>query len=392
MSGGHAPLAPSSAPVWGHCSGSVLAAQQSPSIETQATREGTAAHWVGSECLEKAIEVGSGFPLCSDWVGKVAPNGVVISPEMTDAAQVYVSDVLTVANEHGALRSLLIEHKVRMPSIHAQNYGTLDCGLVLPNIRTIYLWDYKHGHGLVEAFANLQGVDYLEGLCEEFGINGHDDQTIRVIVRIAQPRCYQGDGPVSEWSCMLSDIRPYVNQLTAKAHEAFTNPTLTSGTHCRYCPALINCSAVRGSHYRMFDYVESPFVIDDMAGADLAVERSILGQGIKIAQARLDAIDEQLHHDICNGDTSSGLTLQAGQGRLKWTAPAQEVIALGTMFGLDVAKKEAITPTQAIALAPPETRTVFEQAINLIANRPSSGVKLVKIENSRNAKAFAKRK
>lgn len=391
MNGGHAPLAPSSAPVWGFCSGSVLATQQSPNIETQATREGNAAHWIGSECLAEWRHSNGRAAMCSEWVGKTAPNGVVIDKEMADAVQVYVSDVLHVANQHGALRGMVIEQAVSMPHIHPQNYGTLDCAIPVFEANTIYLWDYKHGHGAVEAEGNLQLIDYAAGLSQMFGIDGHADQSIKLVLRVVQPRCFDGRGPVKEWSGMLSDIRPYVNQLTAKANEAFTNPTLTSGPHCRYCPALLPCSASRNAAYRMFDYVESPFVIDDMTGPDLAVERSILEKGIKIAKARLDAVEEQIRHDVANGDSSSGLTLEATSGNLGWTVEFDQIIGLGSMFGLDLDKKQPLTPTQAIALAPPESREAFEKAVNSMAKRPSRGVKLVDIKNSRNALAFQKK-
>lgn len=391
MSFSHAILAPSFAPVWGHCSGAVQAALQHPQGDTQYTLEGTAAHWVGSECLESFKDPNGAASMCSEWLGKTAPNGVVITQEMTDAAQVYVSDVLTVANEFGGLRQLLIEHRVAMPHIHKDNWGTLDCALVVFHNNKIYLWDYKHGHGLVEAEGNLQLVNYLSGLAGQLGIDGDADQAIDFEVRVVQPRCYQGDGPVSVWRGKLSDIRPYVNQLTHQAHEAMTAPKLTSGTHCRYCPAILNCPAVRKANYRMFDYVQQPFELDELSGPDLAFERELLTNNVKIAQARIDAITELVTHQIAQGDNSAGLTLESKLGAAKWVSDWRDVIAFGSMFGVDLRKPDCITPTQAVASVPVEMRETFEQAMQAHTRKKPGTPKLINIKDSRTAKAFRKR-
>jgi hypothetical protein len=88
----HARLAPSSAPVWGRCTGSVVAAQALPQGETDATRNGSAAHWVGEQCLD-SWSSGRGAGI-ADWVGQIAPNGVVIDESHAAGAAVYVNDVI----------------------------------------------------------------------------------------------------------------------------------------------------------------------------------------------------------------------------------------------------------------------------------------------------------
>ena len=106
----HAPLLPpSSAGQWGNCSGSAIAQASVPNVETEANRIGTATHWVGESTLAVWKVDRSGKLLCSDFIGKAAPNGVVIDRDMAEGAQVYVDDVLQVAQKHGGLRALLIE-------------------------------------------------------------------------------------------------------------------------------------------------------------------------------------------------------------------------------------------------------------------------------------------
>lgn len=387
----HSTLAPSFAPVWGHCSGAVAVNAAAPEQYSPETAEGTAAHWVASECLKLWQEPGAGAPPASYWIGEAgAPGGIVIDEEITEAVQVYVSDVLKVAQEHGALRQLLIEHKVHAPQIHADNWGTLDCALWLPDKGLLYLWDYKHGHRLNSAVGNLQLVDYIAGLIAELNINGHDDQHITAVLRIVQPRCYHSPtGPVSEWRVTLSDLRGYFNTLHNQAAEAYSKPTLTTGLHCRDCPGVGRCSAARMAGYSLVDYVRQPFAIDTMTAADLATERAILSRGLKAAQARLEAIEDDLTHRLKAGDSAgTGLSLQSSQGRRAWSVPPPVVLTMARQFGFDASKPDVITPTQFVKAAPAAMQTAVQQAVNAISHRPPGALKLVDAADCRTALAF----
>ena len=391
MSGQHAVLAPSSAPQWGHCSGSVMANMNTPDLDSEESLKGTAVHWVGEECLRAWRERGNGGPFCWDWVGKQDPNGVVIDEEMAEGAQIFVDDVLQVALENNAVGQMLIEHRVHMPQIHEQNWGTLDCCIPLFDKGIIYLWDYKNGHRENRAKDNLQLIDYMAGLINEFGINGHQDQRIRVVMRIVQPFCYKTDGPVDEWSFMLSDLRGYFNQLNAKAHEALTSPSLSTGVWCRDCKAIRHCKAARMANYNLIDYVNEPYEMDTMDGETLSVERKILTNGLISAKARLEAIEDELSHRISNGATDTGLALQSKAGNLAWSIPPEQAIALADQFQGKIAKNDVLTPTQAKARVPRELRQQFEQVMATVTRRPSGGLKLVDADDTIGARAFKRK-
>lgn len=381
----HAILAPSSAPVWGYCSGSIIAAQAAPSPETEQTRNGTAAHWLAAVCLMNWKTGGEHNPRA--FIGTVCPeNGVVVDALIAEGAEVYVTDVIgTLGLIQGGREALVVEFRVHMPRIHEQNWGTLDASARLPGL--IYIWDYKHGHAKVEAFENLQLVDYLEGLREYHGINGHEDQYTRVIARVVQPFAYDPQGPVSEWAFTLCDIRAFVNRLHAKAHEALTAPTLTSGKHCRYCPARGRCPALRAAVYNLIDLVDSPLAFDSMTGADLATEREILLRGQTMLKARLEAIEDDLTHRVKSGDASCGLALDSVPGRLKWTVDPSQAIAAVGLLGIDISKTDCDTPTQARAKVPAEMRPHYDTAVKAITKR-SAALKLVDATNTLAARVF----
>lgn len=389
----HATLAPSSAPIWGNCAGSVKAQQGRPNPETPQSREGTAAHWVMAEVLLNFTGRQSGPLICDDYVGKTAPNGVVIDDKMAQGAQVIVDDVLKVCQQHGALQSLLIEQRVAMPRIHPENWGTLDVSLYLPAIGWLFVWDYKHGHRPVEAEANEQLIDYVEGLTEMHRIDGATDQATTVCIRIVQPFAYSANGPIDEWVVRLSDLRGAFNLLSAKAYEAMSDaPTMSAGLWCRDCLAVRDCAVGRKYVYGLIDTVNAPFAIDSMTSADLAAERLILREGFGVLKARLEAIEEDLYYRITQGDVTSGLVLETKPGNLEFTVPEPQAAAFAMQFGVDISKPGVMTPTQSIAKAPKEIRPIFEQAIKAITRRPAGALNLIPAKDSKTMRAFQPRK
>ncbi len=388
----HAPLAPSFAPVWGNCSGAPRASAGIPNLETEESRTGTAVHWVIAQVLSAFKGELEGPLVCSAYLGAVAENGVVIDEDMVEGAQVMVDDVLEVLQEHGAVQKLLVEHRVHMPTIHPYaNWGTLDAAVPLPDKHLIYLWDYKNGHGENSPVDNFQLINYLEGLKVELGINGFEEQKYTVVFRIVHPFYYGGNGPVSEWRVKMTDLRGYINRLHTKAHEVETGGTLTTGRHCRHCPANIKCAARRKADSNFIDFANQPYQMDEMASHDLAVTRRILEDGIAVAKSRLKAVEDQLKEHIAGGDHSGGLTVETTYGHLKWNGTPEEAAIFTGYFGFDIKKIGCLTPTQAIQKAPKEIRSAYKEALKTMATRSVSGRKLINAQDSKTARAFKRK-
>lgn len=393
MSGQHALYAPSSFGETAHCSGSVLAKQAVPDQETQATREGEASHWVVGECLTEWKKIDAPIALTCDWIGKAAPNGVIIDQEMADGADVMVTEVLAICNKYGGLRCLLVEHRVQMTAIHPTNcWGTLDVAIDLRHLGKLFLFDYKYGHAQVEAKLNYQLIGYSQGLKELWGINGIDDQNIDVHMRIVQPRCYRQSGPVSKWDVKWCDLRGEVNLLAAQVHEAETNPQMCAGEHCRYCPAIIKCAAARQGGYQLIDYVKVPYEIEQYSDSDLATERMILESGYALLKSRLEAVNDELEYRVSNGATETGFIMQSGQGNLKYTVLPAQAAAFAMQLGVDISKDAVLTPTQTIAKTPVDKRPLIKEALKAITKRDATGLKLVPASESRTARAFQRSK
>lgn len=395
MSGQHALFAPSAGPQWGYCSGSILANQAVPDQETQSTREGDAAHWVVAECLVAWRDGhGGDLGLPAFYLGKTAPNGVVIDGEITDSAEVMVNDVLDVCQQHGALRDLLVEYRVHMPRVHkTECWGRLDVGLDLRRIGLVYEWDFKHGHGRVDAFENFQLSLYALGLRNLWGETEVDNAQLEAHLRVVQPRCYRSSGPVDEWVTDFSALVWIGNKLAAQAHEAENSPRMRAGKHCRYCPARgQHCAAAKRAGYRWVDYAKAPYEIETMDDSDLATERTLVLEGLVLLKARLGALEDDLQQRVSDGATGTGLALEAGRGNLNWTVPPAQAAAFAAQLGVDISKEAVLTPTQAIAKTPVDKRPLLKQALKAVAKRDATGLKLVPAGDSRTARAFQRRK
>lgn len=391
MAGDHSILAPSAAPIWGHCSGSVQVMAAVPDTWTPESEEGTAAHWVASECLAMWAEPGEKMPVANFWLGQQAPNGVIIDEDIAEAVQVYVDHIVKLAQQHGALRSMRIEHRVHAPQIHPELWGTSDFCLWLPDSGTLIIRDYKHGHRLCRAEGNLQLVAYAAGMLAELNINGYQDQHVTVDLGIVQPRCYHSPaGPISTWRTTLADLRGYFNQLEHQAAEAFSaSPKLSTGEHCRDCPGVLSCRAARMASYSLADYVRQPFAMDSMTAEELATERAILEPAVSAARARLEAAEADLRHRITSGQGGKcGLTVESTPGRAKWGVPDDTVRLLGQQFGVDAMRETPVTPAQFVKAVPAPMRAAAEQVVKQMAPRPAGALKLVDAADSRTARAF----
>lgn len=382
----HAMLAPSAAPIWGICSGSVAARQAFPSLDSEASAEGTAAHWLAAEVLRSYQTSDVRDEL--SFVGKVAENGVTVTEEMAEAVGHYVVDVLKVANKHGGLQSLRIEQRVAIDRVHPDNWGTFDCSLAVTAENgqiTLYVWDYKHGHGKVYAASNDQIIEYATGIIDTAGWS---DLDVVVVSRIVQPRCFDGSGNVDEWVVRASDLRADVNRLHAQAHEAFAAPRFTAGRHCKHCEAIVTCDAAKRYGYELIDRCDGPVLLDAFDGAALAVEREIIRSGLKVVQNRLEAVEAEIVHRLGQGEAVGNLRYSAKPGALAWNVEPPVALAMASAFNIDAAKSAVMTPTQVIAAAPKEIRPAVEQSVKAVASRKSGRATINNADDTTTYRSF----
>lgn len=372
----HARLAPSSADKRVGCPGSLLMEEMYGSdVETDEMREGTAAHWV---LLEMAREQ----PVCE---GLLAPNGVMVTEEMIDGAQMILDDVDERLRPYpDASLGLTYEQRVDCTHIHEDNWGTPDIWGYVAEDGQIFIWDFKFGHRFVPA-DSWQLINYAAGIIRQIGLNGHQDQYTKVTFIIVQPRYYHGS-PVRSWSCMASDLRGMFNTLITTYNEATgPSPKLRTGEWCADCSARHKCEALHKATASAVDYIDSVGDVD-YDDHSLGTEMVILESAIDRCTARLKALKVDAEARIAEGRAVHLYHVTPTYGRQKWTAPIDEVLFTGELYGAKLSKPtQAVTPKQAIAAG------VDAEVVNSMSETPRTGYTVVRRGKSIAYMAFNKK-
>lgn len=328
--------------------------------------EGTAMHWV-AQCIAEKRPV-----FCGE--GAVAPNGVTITEELLDAAELYVSVL------HGyEMMPWRIEEQLAAPSIHPKCGGTPDAyghDLFEP---LVVVADLKGGFVPVEVFPNWQLIGYARAILDA---NAWFDPDLIFEFVIIQPRAYHPDGAVRKCRVSIRDLFPYFDRLRNEAHAAIGDSAIAvSGSQCDNCNARTGCSVAHASAARAMEVSGEPD-IHDLPPAALEYEMLRLEDAARMIEARLTGLQAQATHMLRNGKSLKHYAMESGPGRVKWTDEAA-AIAMADLLGIDIRKPaKAITPLQASNQLPKDFIAPYSQ-------RMRGEVKLVRFDSNAAVKAFS---
>lgn len=364
MSAGHSVLPPSGAAAWRHCAMWPTMNQQFPQGDTPETLEGNAAHWVAWEML-------AGRPIAE---GDVAPNGAIVTAEMLDGGELLVD---TIRTRTGAgCTGWHIEERVGISVIHPECWGTPDAWAYMRDAGVLEVIDYKFGHRFVDEFENEQGVAYIAGIIDVLanwlGMGpGWLDQRLTVNFTIVQPRCFYRGAPVRTWTARTSDLRGLVNALTAAAAAALApNPTATTNPECRNCPGRIACPALQKGAYADAEYAVQSTPVQ-LPAAAASLELRMLERALERLESRVDGLREVVAAYAKQGQPVPFHRLEQTEGRRIWNIPAPQVVAMGQLMGVDLAKPATLTPSQA------KSAGIDESVIKAYSTTQPGKIKLV---------------
>lgn len=351
MTKAHAPIAPSGAAQLVQCPGSLRMQAKYPEGEQdEAAAEGEAAHWVLEQMMAGHVPA----------EGSPTPNARVVTDAMLDGADVAIEQVLADLQPFGmGLEDVAVEQPVNIPRVHADCWGTPDLRAWVPGnkhpqgIPTLYVWDYKFGHRHVDVFENLQLVAYAVGALEATRLQ---DSQAQCVLGIIQPRAFHKDGPCRWWKVKMDQLRALVNIYSNAAHEALgDNPRVQTGPGCRDCRARHACPTLQTAGYSLVEMAGRAQVLEMPAEA-MGLELATITDAIARLTARQTGLQEQVEATIRAGKRVPGWRVEHGLGRTTWKRPAAEVIQLGAVMGLNLAKPPAaVTPRQAKLAGLPET-------------------------------------
>jgi hypothetical protein len=298
----------------------------------------------------KALYNESGIPTRELTVDAV---NSVYTDEENECIDLTVDHVLQNVQDYG-ITSIYCEELVKIQSVHEKAFGTPDMWGYSPPKCTIHIWDYKHGHGIVEAFENWQCLMYAIGLFKSFQCDEQTKQSMLINIHIIQPRSFHRDGPIRTWTIDARKLNGYFAKLKQAADTAMgPNPPTIPGKHCRDCNGRRACPALESYCMAAVDY-QSEAWGQHLDPRSLGLELQMLEDAADAIKYRISGLTEQAEHHIKQGDQVPGYIVELGRGNLDWLGDLDDVFKAGDEHGIDLRKPGAATPTQAITMGMPK--------------------------------------
>ena len=237
----HAPFNASSAERRHLCPGSWAQERKVPNVSSSYADEGTKAH----EILEDHLRKRESKIVALD-----------VSDEMKGAVQVALDYVYSILDEFQDA-ALYVEQRVKFPSKAAEGdaWGTLDIGVYIPSLLTLYVIDYKHGAGVyVDIVENRQLLQYATSFIHTTGL-----VVAESVLAIVQPRIV-GQEPIREWTIDQFELYNWQIKLESEIAACLSpDAPLSSGEkQCQFCSAKPVCPelerrALANLHYAFRD-------------------------------------------------------------------------------------------------------------------------------------------
>lgn len=378
----HSELSPSGADRWSRCPGSVALCRGLPDSSSRYADEGTAAHLLGSLCLERGddplsyldrkIAVGT-HPEC-DFEGAilVGEHGEIelgfearevfeIDDDMVTNVGTYVDAVRQA--QAAARAELAVEQNVSLAEVlpDPKARGTADA--VILDSDTLEVHDLKYGRGEpVYAFdedagrPNPQLVLYALGAYHDLmAFTGA--RPARVKLAIHQPRV----GSYSEHVLTLDELIAEGKRLARCAADTQkpNAPLVPGPKQCRWCKAKSHCPAIA---QEVLATVSGATVdeFDDLTAEDLLPPDTLTDEQVGRLLAKLDwledwsrAVRARADRALQEGRPIPGWKLVAGRkGPRKWAEgrEPQVIDYLTNTVRLrqdDIYTRKLVTPTQA---------------------------------------------
>lgn len=371
----HAKLSASGASRWMACPGSVQLSVGMPNSSSSYAKEGTAAHAFAEFCLKKVLNNYVDFEVAkirhetvdvAKLAGEISffeGESFTVTEDMAEAVQLYVD---TVQGDLKDGMSLAIEKKFCLDWIDKEMFGTNDASIGDP-FQTLRVYDYKHGAGIpVEVKGNVQMLYYALGAAK----NGTYTDIELVIV---QPRCHHDDGPVRRWSLTMEELLTWEKDVFIPAINKAKSGTgeLSSGSHCKFCPAAAKCPKLKE---KALVALEEEFSksIELMEPSLLSDEQlSKIYESKKILTDYLKAVEEYIKAKLQKGEGVEGWKLVKGVCKRSYIDEEKALKVLTNKFGKrKIMKVELMSPTQMEKKFGAEAKALFGKLVHAPEGAP----------------------
>lgn len=349
--------------------------KQFPGVVLDGTREaaieGEAGHWVAARTVRGELT-----PL-----GTITPVGLPVTEEMIEGAELYAEAVGSPQHVEERLPASEEFGPDCWGTPDAWSFGVMHVDGQPPY--TLEVSDYKFGHRYVDVFENWQLVCYACLIIDAvLKLNGLQDQAVRVVFKIIQPRNFTAEGPVRTWSCMASDLRPLRNQIRQAIERAQSDDAqCLVGPACRDCSARAYCGTLQRAAMSAIEEAGRVTPLELPPGA-LGLELRMLERAGLLIKARAAGLREVAMETIRGGVMIPGFRTETGLGRQRWRVPMDQVVALEAVIGKKLTEPKAVTPKQAIKLGVPA------EIVAAFSETPNGETKLIEDDGSMTRRIF----
>ena len=359
----HAVLSASASSRWLSCTPSARLEQEFDSVESEAAREGTAAHALAEHKLKKALKMRSRRPTSEYDSDEME--------ECTDGYVAYVMELVSEAKQKCRDPVVLIEQKLDFSDWVPDGFGTGDCVLVADG--TLYIVDLKYGMGiLVDAEENPQMKLYALGALRLFDAL-YDIR--EVSLTIYQPRREN----ISTWTTTVEELKAWAEDvLREKARLAFNGEgEYVPGSWCTFCRASVRCRARAEEKLKLAqkEFRLPPLLSDDEIEAILEILPDLTKWANEISDYALDAA-------VNHGRQWKGFKVVEGRSVRRYRDEQAVAEAAEDAGFKDIYRKSLIPMTEMERLM---GKTKFEEVLGDLIYKPAGKPTLVPVTDRRPA-------
>ena len=363
MPGDHAVLSASSSGRWLSCTPSARLELEFDNVESEAAREGTAAHALAEHKLKKALKMRSR-----------RPNSEYDSDEMeecTDGYVAYVMELVVQARQKCSDPIVLIEQRLDFSDWVPDGFGTGDCVLVADG--TLHIVDLKYGMGvLVDAEENPQMKLYALGALRLFDAL-YDIR--EVSLTIYQPRREN----ISNWTTTVEELKTWAEDvLRERARMAFNGEgEYVPGSWCTFCRAAIKCRARAEEKLKLAqkEFRLPPLLSDDEIEAILEILPDLTKWANEISDYALDAA-------VNHGRQWKGFKVVEGRSVRKYK-DEEAVAEAAREAGFNDIYRQSLIPMTEMERLMGKSR--FEEVLGNLIYKPAGKPTLVPVSDRRPA-------
>ncbi len=355
-----------------NCRGSVAFKDLIVEDAGDAAREGTAA----GEVLQAMLEQQNLEPK----LGAYATNGYLFDDDMRFFVRPIAQSIL-----ERAVNGLTCEERVDWTTKSGIVIrGQYDMAFAVED--TLYIEDLKYGWGIVEVEKNWQLLGYAIGnVFKQYQQTGWLPK--RISLTIHQPRPHHEQGSSRVWIISYDELIEYYKQIEeTMAAIAAGDKTLTTGSHCRYCPAASEaCPAFNRAANNTLDLVFNEFVQDSLTDEQIAHQLKLYRRAAEILKTKADSLKALGVHRVRNGGILPGFAMTESFGHRAWKEGV-DPSDLEVLKNIKMTKSEYITPAQAEKLG------VDDTLLEMYSTRFSKGFDLKPSDiNEKATKIFGKK-